>query len=87
MTESTITTLERLKEFVSPRQECSSAARKGVTSCEGRPEPEGLIDLLDLSIDALEDEGTDPSFDMDSSIKSDTCHIAENFCEDWVTKL
>ena len=50
---------------------------------------EGLGDLLELSVDALntDNETVDTSFDMDNSIKSDCTHITENFCEKWVTRL
>lgn len=39
-------------------------------------EPEGLVDLLNTSVEALDtdDELVDKSFDLDSSIKSDTIH-------------
>ena len=42
-----------------------------------------------MSEDALdtEDEAVDPMFDLDSSMKSDTDHIAETFCEEWVSQL
>ena len=33
------------------------------------------------------DKAVDPTFDLDSNIKSDTDHIAETFCEEWVSKL
>ena len=52
-----------------------------------RTEPKGLAELLVLSGDALnmEDEDIDPSFDLDLSLKSDSDHIIDNFCEEWVT--
>ena len=42
-----------------------------------------------LCSDALdtEDEDVDPSFDLDSSLKSDSNHIIDNFCEKWVAHL
>ena len=69
--------------------ESSSAVRSEGISREGRLEPEGLVDLLELSDEAIdtEDESVDPSFDIDVSIKSDSGHIADNFCEEWVTGL
>ena len=56
---------------------------------EVRTEPEGLAELLMLCSDALntEDEEVDPSFDLDSSLKSDNNHIIGNFCEEWITHL
>ena len=52
-------------------------------------EPEGLADLLMQPKDALdtEDEEIDPIFDLDCSMKSDSGHIAESFCEEWVCQL
>ena len=54
-----------------------------------RPPPETLEDLLNLSVEALdtEDEALDPSFDLDETVKSDTGHTRETFCEEWVTHL
>ena len=39
--------------------------------------------------DALDtdDETVDPSFDLNSSVRSDSDHLVENFCEDWVCHL
>ena len=34
-----------------------------------------------------DDEAVDPSFDLDSSLKSDVDHLEEHFCEEWVTHL
>ena len=57
------------------------------TTDEVRTEPKGLAELLVLSGDALnmEDENIDPSFDLDLSLKSDSNHIIDNFCEESVT--
>ena len=48
-----------------------------------------MQELLDLSCEALntDDETLDPSFDLNSSVKSDTQHQIETFCEEWVTQL
>ena len=47
------------------------------------------LEELVSSTDALDtdDEGKDPSFELESSILSDTDYVAENFCEDWVSHL
>ena len=52
-----------------------------------KSELEGLTDLWNLSHNALDtkDEEIDPSFDLDSSMKSDREHMITKFCEDWVT--
>ena len=48
-----------------------------------------LSQLVAMPDDALDtdDEAVDPSFDLDSSVRSDTDHIVETFCEDWVCHL
>ena len=48
-----------------------------------------MKDLLNLSHDAVDtdNEETDPSFDLDLSIRCDKEHLIESFCEDWVTSL
>ena len=85
--------LEKAREAkrvcLSDTGESSSAVRSEGISREGRAEPEGLVDLLELSDEAIdtEDESVDPSFDIDVSIKSDSGYIADNFCEEWVTGL
>ena len=59
------------------------------SSVASTKEPEGLQELLDLSIEALytDNEDVDPSFDLDASLRSDTSHMAGMFCEDWITSL
>ena len=54
-----------------------------------REDPERIQELLELSDDALdtENEDVDPSFDLDTSIKSDTGHMVDSFCEEWVASL
>lgn len=51
--------------------------------------PETMIDLLNTSLEAAdtEDEDMGPSFELNSSIKSDTCHQLETFSEEWVAQL
>ena len=48
-----------------------------------------LSRLVTMSEDALdtEDEAGDPTFDLDSSMKSDTDHIAETYCEEWLSQI
>ena len=42
-----------------------------------------------MSEDGLdtEDEAVDPSFDLNSSLKSDVEYLQESFCDDWVSHL
>ena len=48
-----------------------------------------MADLLDVSIHELDtdNEDIDSSFDLDASMKSDSEHMTERFCEDWVSHL
>ena len=62
------------------------------TSYEGQIEEDDvgeLFELAQMSEEALdtEDETVDPSFDLDSSMKSDYDHKVEEFCEEWVLQL
>ena len=45
--------------------------------------------MLNLSHEAkdTDNEEEDPSFELDSSIKSDTHHLLDTFCEEWVAQL
>ena len=45
-----------------------------------------FLDFVRLSDDALDtnDENVDQSFNLDCSMKSDSDHITECFCDDWV---
>ena len=56
---------------------------------EADGQEDDLSRLVTMSDDALdtEDEAVDPTFDLDSSIKLDADHIAETFCEEWVSEL
>ena len=46
-----------------------------------------LADLLDVSIHELDTDNKDidPSLHLDASMKSDSEHMTERFCEDWVS--
>ena len=52
-------------------------------------EPEELVDLLNLSHDALNtsNEGVDPDFDPEESIRSDNSFMIDKFCEEWLAQL
>ena len=52
-------------------------------------QPAYLEELLAMSDDALntESEDVDPTFDLDESMKSDTSHLVESFCEEFVAHL
>ena len=48
-----------------------------------------LKPLLNLSHEAMDtdSEGEDPSFELNSSLKPDTHHLLDTFCEEWVAQL
>ena len=48
----------------------------------------GVADLLS-PIDAPDDddETVDPTFDLDASVRSDSAHQHESFCENWMLQL
>lgn len=62
---------------------------EGSTEIELRSGTEAHAGLVAMSEEALdtEDESVDPTFDLDSSIKSDVDHIVKSFCKDWVSHL
>ena len=62
---------------------------KGSKRIQTEPQESDLSRLLSMSDDALdtEDENANHCFDLDASMKSDVEHLAENFCEDWVSHL
>ena len=57
--------------------------------CSRSDECETMKELFDLSHEAenTDDEEIDPSFELNSSIKTDTTYQIEMFCEEWVTQL
>ena len=62
---------------------------KRLRAWKRRKEPKTMDDLLNLSFEAAntDDEGVDLSFELDSSIQSDTHHQSEEFCEEWLAQL
>lgn len=61
----------------------------GEIETQGTAIQDDLSALITMSDEALdtEDETVDPTFNLDDSMKSDTDHMCENFCEDWVSHL
>ena len=59
------------------------------TQTEVVSEAISLTTLITMDKDALDtdDEAVDPSFDLDSSVRSDVDHLVDSFCEDWVCHL
>ena len=53
---------------------------------QGR-KPEGLVDLMNLSHDALRPSSVDPDFDLETSMKSDSSFLSDKFCEEWLAQL
>ena len=46
-----------------------------------------VAEFLDISIDEeeVDNEDTDPSFDLDARMKSDSGHMVEQFCDNWIS--
>lgn len=63
--------------------------RKAMIAARQSKEPQDLTNLLNLSHDALNtsNETVDPEFDLETSMKSDSGYLAEEFCEEWLTQL
>ncbi len=82
--------LEMARAAKKRRKDGAEASGSGEVEIQEAAERDDDLGVLDtMSDDALdaEDEAVDPTFDLDSSMKSDTDHIAETFCEDWVSHL
>lgn len=82
--------LEMAREAKRRRMADESEASSSATEVRSFDREEADLSLLvSMPEDALdtEDEAVDPTFDLDSSIMSDTDHTVENFCEDWVLQL
>ena len=67
----------------------TSNEQENEMDCNAVPDAGTMQELLDLSCEAInmDDEALDSSFDLNSSMKSDTQHQIETFCEEWVTQL
>ena len=58
------------------------------SACSQNQEVEGLVELLELSEDAVDtDDDVDTCFDLDLSMLSDTDHMMDTFCYKWVSSL
>ena len=64
----------------------SASAESEVRSQAASRETTLLVTMPEDALDT-DDEAVDPSFDLDSSLKSDVDHLEENICEEWVTHL
>ena len=78
------------KQICADEGESSEIATRVESSAYSQnQEVEGLVELLELSEDAIDtdNEDIDPSFDLDSSMLSDTDHMVDTFCDEWVSSL
>ena len=84
---------KQLAECLQKGREVKRSKQDDSSQAEGGQEGEGLHgdvldidDLMELSQDALNTsrESVDPSFNLDSSVKSDDDFVSESFCENWV---
>ena len=83
--------LEKAREAKKSRTvgEGTSGSTNTEVQSGAKPRESHLSGLLSMSDNVLdtEDEDANPFFDLDASVKSDVEHLAENFCEDWVSHL
>ena len=86
--------LEKAREC--KRRQESGEEPSSTTDLEARTERSGTVhkqdesvEVLTLSQDApdIDDESVDPTFDLESSLLSDTDYMVEDFCDDWVSHL
>ena len=63
--------------------------RSGILTWSTYEEPVDSAGLLVMTGDAadINDEAVNPTFEVDSSIKSDVDHIMETFGDDWISHL
>ena len=59
------------------------------SAAEPLVEPNDMAELLSMFESTLDtdNEDVDPSFDLDASMKSDSDHMIESFCEVWISHL
>ena len=79
--------LEKAKQAKRPRPTEEEPSNSGGSGLQTRSSGEDdLARLVTMPEDVLDtdDEDIDPSFDLDSSMKADTDHLEENFCEEWI---
>lgn len=83
--------LAKGRESIMLRKSSGSSATTSAHATENRNlaeinHPTCLEDLTVMSGDALDtdDEKVDPTFDLDESMKSDSDHLVEIFCEEFV---
>lgn len=76
---------EKLARLTSGASEFNESGQEDTASTSKADVELGVADLLSTS-DAPDDddEMVDPTFDIDSSMRSDTTHQLESFCENWV---
>lgn len=82
--------LELAREVKRTREVEGVASGTGVVTSHAETEQDDdLTKIVMSSGDALdtEDEEVDPSFELDSSMMSDTDYMVATFCEDWISHL
>ena len=54
-----------------------------------RNQEDDLVELAMMSVEVLDtdDEEVNPTFNLDSCMKSDSDHVVELFCDEWVSSL
>ena len=85
--------LQKAREYrrtrVSSDNSVTATPITGASATEPSVEPSDMAEFLSMPESALDtdNEDIDPSFDLDASMKSDSDHMIESFCEDWISHL
>ena len=85
--------LQKAREYrrtrVSSDNSVTATPITGASAAVPSVEQSDMAELLSMPESALDtdNEDIDPSFDLDASMKSDSDHMIESFCEDWISHL
>ena len=81
--------LEKVRE-AKRKCDCSgSLSQEALIEVQSECDEPSLTELALMTKEELnmDDEEVDPSFNLESSIKSETDHVIDQFCEEWVYQL
>ena len=81
--------LQEVREAKRKRECNESLSQEALIEVQSERDEHSLTELASMPEEALNTdiEGVDPSFDLDSSMKSETDHVIEQFCKGWVCQL
>ena len=81
--------LEKARETKTTCGCSESLSQEALIEVRSELDEPSLTKLASMTEEALntDDEEVDPSFDLDSSMKSETGHVIDQFCDEWVCQL